>query len=115
MAKPLSAPPDHAVALGMIVNELVTNAIKYAYPDGKGPIRVALRNAGDGRAALTVEDDGGGSKSDTGRPSTGLGQRIVRAMGDKIRAKIEPDALHAGTRVVVTFDAAAKQTASPPP
>ena len=112
-AEPLSATPDHAVALGMIVNELVTNAIKYAYPDGKGEIRAALRNAGDGRAALIVEDDGVGSKSKAGPHSTGLGQRIVRAMGDKLRAKIEPDSDHAGTRVVVTFDLAEKKAADP--
>jgi len=113
-AEALSATPDHAVALGMIVNELVTNAIKYAYPDGKGEIRVALRNAGDGRVALIVEDDGVGAKSKAGPNSTGLGQRIVRAMGDKLRAKIEPDGTHAGTRVVVIFDPADKKAADPP-
>ena len=112
--EPLSATPDHAVALGMIVNELVTNAIKYAYRDGKGPIRVVLRKVADNRAALIVEDDGVGSKAHAGPHSTGLGQRIVRAMGEKLRAKIETDANHAGTRVIVTFDLAQPQAASPP-
>jgi two-component sensor histidine kinase len=102
-AEAVSGAPDHAVAVGMIVNELVTNALKYAYPEGKGSIRVALRNAGDGRALLTVEDDGVGIAADAPK-STGLGQRIVRAMGEKLRADIEHDAKHSGTRVLITFD-----------
>jgi two-component sensor histidine kinase len=112
-AEPIGAAPDHAVAVGMIVNELVTNSLKYAYPGGKGSIRVALKNAGEGRALLTVEDDGIGI--DTKAPkSTGLGQRIVRAMGDKLRANIEHDTEHAGARIMVTFDLRNEKMARPP-
>jgi two-component sensor histidine kinase len=102
-AEPIAAAPDHAVAVGMIVNELVTNSLKYAYPGSKGAIRVMLRNAGDDRALLTVEDDGVGMAANTPK-STGLGQRIVRAMGEKLRAKIEQDPAHAGVRTLITFD-----------
>jgi two-component sensor histidine kinase len=112
-AEPIGAAPDHAVAVGMIVNELVTNSLKYAYPGGKGSIRVALRKAGEGRALLTVEDDGVGI--DTKAPkSTGLGQRIVRAMGDKLRANIEHDTKHAGARIMVTFDLRNEKMSRPP-
>jgi len=103
-AEPIAATPDHAVAIGMIVNELVTNALKYAYPDGKGAIRVALRKDGVSRGVLTVEDDGVGIAPKNGPKSTGLGQRIVRAMAEKIKAQIEQDRGHRGTRFVVTFD-----------
>lgn len=103
-AEPIAATPDHAVAIGMIVNELVTNALKYAYPDGKGAIRVMLRKDGPERAILIVEDDGIGIKPSGGPKSSGLGQRIVRAMAEKIRAQIEQDPGHNGTRIVVTFD-----------
>lgn len=112
-AEPIGCAPDHAVAVGMIVNELVTNSLKYAYPGSKGSIRVALDNAGDGRALLTVEDDGVGIQSDAPK-STGLGQRIVRAMGDKLRAQIEHDGEHAGTRVLITFDLHNERMSRPP-
>lgn len=108
-AESMAAAPDHAVALGMIVNELVTNALKYAYPDDtKGAIRVLLRRDGDNGGILTVEDDGVGNSfgaaAHAKAASTGLGQRIVHAMGDKLRARIEHDSSPRGTRVTVAFD-----------
>lgn len=103
-AEPVAVEPDRAVAVGVIVNELVMNALKYAYPDGKGPIRVDIRATGGGRAALSVEDDGVGITPRAAPKSTGLGQRIVRAMGEKLGATIELDRMHKGTRVVVSFD-----------
>ncbi|HWT44589.1 MAG TPA: sensor histidine kinase, partial [Vicinamibacterales bacterium] len=102
-----------AVAVGVIVNELVMNALKYAYPEGKGPIRVDIRETGDNRAALIVEDDGVGIVPRAKPKSTGLGQRIVRAMGEKLGANIEIDRGHKGTRVVVAFDL--RKTPPPPP
>jgi len=104
---PVNVDPDRAVAVGVIVNELVMNALKYAYPAGKGAIRVAIRNTGNNRAVLSVEDDGVGIAPQSDPPdrkSTGLGQRIVKAMGEKLNAQIETDPAHAGTRVLVSFD-----------
>ena len=50
-----------AIPCGLIVNELVTNAIKHAFPGGrKGEVRVSLRPGPDGRFALTVGDNGVG-------------------------------------------------------
>jgi two-component sensor histidine kinase len=103
-AEPVNVDPDRAVAVGVIVNELVMNALKYAYPGDKGPIRVLLKQAGEDRAIICVEDDGIGINPRAEPKSTGLGQRIVRAMGEKLKAKIEADRAHRGTRVTVTFD-----------
>ena len=60
-ADPVETDPDRAVAIGVIVNELVINALKYAYPMGKGPIRVGLKARDEGgNAVISVEDDGVG-------------------------------------------------------
>src|SRR5712672_4144932 len=58
-AEPIEIDPDRAVAIGIIVNELVMNAVKYAYPDGAGPIHVDLR-AQDDDIVLSIADDGVG-------------------------------------------------------
>lgn len=113
-AEPVAVEPDRAVAVGVIVNELVMNALKYAYPQGKGPIRVDLRASGKGRAELTVEDDGVGMAPNAQPKSTGLGQRIVRAMGEKLGAEIEIDRAHRGTRVTVSFAVRKPQAAARP-
>lgn len=113
-ADPIQVDPDRAVAVGVIVNELVMNALKYAYPGDKGPIRVLLRGASDDRAVICVEDDGIGIIPHANPKSTGLGQRIVKAMGDKLSAEIEFDRAHRGTRVIVTFNLR-KTSAAPHP
>jgi two-component sensor histidine kinase len=95
--------PDRAVAIGIIVNELVMNAVKYAYPDGAGPIHVELSAQGDD-IVLAIADEGVGIDAKRNDPrSTGMGQRIVSAMGTKLEASVERDPLHAGTRIVVRF------------
>jgi two-component sensor histidine kinase len=103
-ADPVETDPDRAVAIGVIVNELVINALKYAYPSGKGPIRVGLRaRAEGGNAVISVEDDGVGFADSAPIGSTGLGQRIVKAMADKLGARISHDSLHRGTRIEIAF------------
>jgi two-component sensor histidine kinase len=101
-AEPIEIDPDRAVAIGIIVNELVMNAVKYAYPDGAGPIHVVLDANGDD-LELSIADDGVGLAAKTDPRSTGMGQRIVAAMAQKLDADVERDPQHAGTRVVLRF------------
>ena len=102
---PLSVSTDQAVSIGVIVTELVTNAVKYAYAPGEaGEIRVILEpDAGGCRALLTVEDDGPGLGD--GQPrGTGLGGKIVSAMASGLRSKVEYDRSHKGVRARLAFD-----------
>jgi two-component sensor histidine kinase len=109
-AEPIEIDPDRAVAIGIIVNELVMNAVKYAYPDGAGPIHVELKAQGDD-FLLTISDDGVGLNVKADPRSTGMGQRIVSAMASKLEASVERDPAHAGTRIVVRFPRASTSVA----
>jgi len=57
----LEIDPDRAVPFGLLVNELTTNAIKHAFPDGTGHIRLCVERIGD-QIELVVSDDGVGFK-----------------------------------------------------
>jgi len=99
----LEVPPDRAVSLGVILSELVTNALKYAYPGAPhgGPIRVTLALDGtDG--VLQVEDDGIGGAGVNRAAGTGLGGRIVQAMAATIGGLVE-FAGGPGSRITVRF------------
>ena len=77
-----------AIPMGLIVNELVTDAIKYAFPRGEGGgIEVSLRRAG-GELVLRVEDNGVGMPKDFGSicPS-GFGLTLVRSLASQLDAR----------------------------
>ena len=103
-AEPIRVDTDQAVSLGVVVTELVTNAVKYAYsPGGGGDIRVLLERQDETRAVLTVEDDGPGMGD--GKPKgTGLGGKIISAMAHGLRSKLEIDPEHSGVRARMVFD-----------
>ncbi len=81
-----------AVPLGLILNELIMNAIKYAYPAGAtGEIRVRLGGPA-GRIALRVEDDGPGLPEgfDPGT-SGGMGWSLIRMLAEELDARVSVD------------------------
>lgn len=95
---------DRAISLAMVVTELVTNALKYAYPDGKpGEIRVRLDDLSEGRAAILVEDDGIGWDGTGQTKGTGLGTRIIQAMTKALHADLSYRSGGTGTAVTLTF------------
>lgn len=101
-AEPLQLHPDKAVSLGVIVNELVSNACKYAYdPAVPGEIRVELSRANDNQFSLLVEDDGYGIKDGDAPKGSGLGSKLVLAMAKSLAATLDYDKTHAGVRARV--------------
>lgn len=75
--------------LGMAVNELVVNAIKHAFPDGrKGTVRVILRREADGTVIAGVEDDGAGMPRES-ELREGLGRTLVPALASQIGGTLE--------------------------
>lgn len=104
-ARPLCVTTDQAVSLGVLVTELVTNAAKYAYAPGEsGEIRVILEPREEGRALLTVEDDGPGLPPDAAPKGTGLGTKIIAAMAAGLKSAVEIDGAHRGVRARLAFD-----------
>jgi two-component system, sensor histidine kinase PdtaS len=102
----LELPVDRAVPCGLILNELMTNALKHAFPDDRaGKIRVALRGAGPGRVSLAVSDDGVGlTELQLGSGNGSLGWRLVRAFAEQLGAELHVSSGE-GTRVEVVFQA----------
>ncbi|HEY4940637.1 MAG TPA: histidine kinase dimerization/phosphoacceptor domain -containing protein [Rhizomicrobium sp.] len=80
---------DDAISFGLIVTELVINALKHGYPDGRqGCIEVDF--AADGpNWRLTVSDDGVGRPADGEQSHTGLGTNIVEALARHLKARVE--------------------------
>jgi len=102
-AEPILLDTDRAVSLGVIVNELVTNACKYAYGPGEdGEVRIALVRADKGSLRLTVEDDGRGLAAGEAAQGTGLGSRVIRAMAESLGAQMAYDPTPRGVRARLT-------------
>ncbi len=92
--EPILVPHESAVAIGIIVNELVTNACKHAFGDGGGSIRVkAWRD--EGAAVIEVADDGGGFVAGAAKP--GLGSRLVTAFLQRLKARSDVQSSPEGT------------------
>lgn len=90
-----------SVSLGLIVTELVINALKHAFPDGRpGTIAVDYDFHGP-NWILCVRDDGVGTPQ-AAPPRTGLGTSIVAALARQLHASVETTAEHPGTRVSIT-------------
>jgi PAS domain S-box-containing protein len=81
---------DTALPIGLMLNELLTNALKYAFPNGRpGRVLVALRTEADGKFTLRVQDDGIGLKPDFQLDqATTLGLRLVRMFAKQLRAEV---------------------------
>jgi two-component sensor histidine kinase len=87
---------DTAIPLALVVNELLTNALKY----GRPPYRVVLQ-AQEGRLVLAIGDSGSGPATDERR--IGLGSRLVEALAKQLAATRETTRGPEGYRVELTM------------
>ncbi len=92
-----------SVSLGLIITELVINALKYAFPHGRGGrIEVGYQSAGE-EWTLTVTDDGVGMPVDPASRAPGLGTSIVEALAKHLKASVHVADAHPGTAVSITM------------
>jgi len=101
-AAPIRLSTDKAVSLGVIVNELVSNACKYAYGDGQpGEIRIELARDGTDHFVLKIEDDGVGLPQTGVAKGTGIGTKLIGAMAASLSSDLVYDRSHAGVRATL--------------
>jgi two-component sensor histidine kinase len=98
---------SEAVSLGLIVTELVINALKHAFPIGaEGEILVKYESETSGWC-LSVSDNGGGfGEAGADGVHTGLGTSIIEALAQQLNAKVQKFAGPTGTTVSITTSAA---------
>lgn len=91
---------DQAVSCALIVNELVTNAFKYAYAETKsGTVQVDVLRCDNKHFSICVTDSGSGLPQGFDiKARTGLGMKIIQSFASQLKAEITIDSTHAGTR-----------------
>jgi PAS domain S-box-containing protein len=108
--EPLELDVNVGIPCGLIVNELVSNSLKYAFPgDGTGKIQVGITRDGNGNNVLTVADNGVGLPDGVNfRSTASLGLQLVNVLVGQIRGTIELDVTQ-GTAFRITFPAASRE------
>jgi len=93
---------DESVSLGLIVTELVINALKHAFPnDRSGTIKVGYNSHGP-NWTLSVVDDGVGMPKDSASAKPGLGTSIVHALSEQLHGVIKIGEAKPGTAISIT-------------
>jgi PAS domain S-box-containing protein len=93
-----------AIPCGLILNELITNALKHGFPNGRrGTVRVALGEVSAGKMQLSVTDDGVGIPAGLDiRHTKSLGMHLVHTLAEQLGAELEM-ARDRGTSMKFTF------------
>ena len=95
---------DTAIPCGLIINEIVSNSLKHAFPQGrKGEIRIDFHAEKDGRMVLIVGDNGiGFPKGRDFRNANSLGLQLIGTLADQLKSTMELKRSH-GTEFEFTF------------
>jgi len=95
---------DTSIPLGLIINELVTNALKYAFSDDIGTIGISLKKQANNSFLLHINDNGKGfPKTVKFRDTDTLGLKLVHKLVLQLNGNIEKDNLQSGTAFIITF------------
>lgn len=110
----IHVPADRAVPIALVVNELATNAMKYAYPmRPDGVVLVRLQDGGDS-LSISVRDAGVGLPPGFDpAASKGLGMRIIRALANQLGASLDARPAHPGAEFIITVPVRAAGDAPP--
>jgi chemotaxis protein methyltransferase CheR len=97
-------PTSHAVSIGLIVTELIMNAIKYAFPEARRSARVRVTfEKANSDWKLTVSDNGTGRlHGEDSAVSTGLGTALIGALAKQLNAQVSETSSQKGLTVSVT-------------
>ena len=94
---------DTAVPIGLIVNELLTNALKYAFPeDAKGNISISLSKSNPETLTLKVSDNGIGKTIGLAPKGTGFGAQLIKLLTQQLNGKMTENSKN-GTSVLFHF------------
>jgi two-component sensor histidine kinase len=97
-----TASTGDAISIGLIVTELVINALKHAFLNGQAGKIIVAYEAAEAGWRLAVSDDGSGKGRGVGESKPGLGTSIVEALGRQLGARVEVASGLRGTEVSVT-------------
>ena len=95
----------------MLVNEIVTNAVKYAYPEGEGVIKISAREI-EGQLGLEVSDQGVGLPDgfDIDQPRASLGFKVIKGLVRQLQGHLAiTTSAETGTRFFVALAILPKQ------
>lgn len=98
----IDVPSAKASALGLVLNEVLTNAIKHGFAEGRtGTLDISAKRDGNG-ALIVIRDDGPGMVGAS--PSVGgLGTSLIRRLSKQVGASVEWENAEPGTRVIISF------------
>lgn len=97
---------DTAIPLGLLINEAITNSLKYGIKDNEGgQIHVLLRQEGDKKFIMEIGDDGAGyAREITPKTTQSLGLKLIHNLARQLKGTISRDAEKKGTNYTIHFE-----------
>lgn len=102
MTDPIILDVGQAVPVGLILNEAISNAVKYAFPVGRGEVRIMLKSESEKLCKLSISDNGIGLPEDFDvEESNSLGMSLMRGLSEQLEGTLEVQNQHGLTLTVV--------------